>query len=394
MPRDKAPLKIMITAGEASGDVLGARLMAALKQQAGTDISFIGVGGPMMEAEGLRSLFPMRDLSVMGIVEVLPKLTKLLRRIKQTSDLVKKEQPDILVTIDAPDFNFRVAHQVRENGDTPVMIHYGAPTVWAWRPERAGKVAALYDGMMCLYPFEPPYFEAAGLDAAFVGHPVMQSGFDQADGAVIRQGFGIEDDAPVLGILFGSRMGELNRIGPVLREAAGQIAGQADGLHILAPTLPHLQSQVTNLLQGLPCTSHVLTDPARKWDAFKAMNFAMATSGTVGLELAVAGVPHVIAYKMNALTWQILKRKVTVKYAHLANILLDAPVVPEFIQHDAKPDALVAGLYKAAGKNAAEQTAAFEKVRSMLGGSGQATPADQAARYILEKAYLRSSIGT
>lgn len=396
MPRDAASLKIFIAAGEASGDVLGARLMRALKQEAGGVITFKGVGGPLMEAEGLQSLFPMRDLSVMGIAEVLPRLNKILKRIRQTADNIIQEVPDLTITIDSPDFSFRVAERVRKRSDVSPLVHYVAPTVWAWRPERAAKMAKLYDGLLCLYPFEPDYFTAEGLRAVFAGHPAMENSCDRADGGNLREGLGIPANAKVLGIMFGSRMSELNRVGPVLREAAEHIAARHTGLHILSPTFPHLERQVVNLLQGLPCKWHVLTDQGRKWDSFAAMDFALATSGTVGLELAIAGVPHVIAYKMNRLTWQIVRRKVTVKYAHLANLLLDKPVVPEFIQTGLQGDEIgqeaLALLENKTRRQA--QLGAFEQVRQKLAGDGAAPPSVQAARFALDVLYSRSSIGT
>ncbi len=380
MPRDPHITKICLIAGEASGDILGEHLMNALKQQAQGNVQFIGVGGPRMESEGLHSLFPMRDLSVMGIFEVLPRLNKIIKRIKQTSDFIREETPDLVITIDSPDFSFRVAKQVQKEGSgTPKMVHYVAPTVWAWRPERAKKVAALYDGIMCLYPFEPPYFEKEGLSASFVGHSVLESGHDKVDGKTLRTELGIPAEAKVLGVLFGSRMGELNRVGPVLRDVAEKLVHENQELHIVSPTFPHLEKQVRNLLESLNCKIHVVTEPHRKWDCFAAMDSALATSGTVGLELAVADVPHVIAYKANALTAQIIKRKVTVQYAHLVNILLDQPAVPEFIQEECKPEKIAQAM------NMLDQTSqksAFSKVREQLTGLTKEVPSIQAAKFI------------
>lgn len=395
MPRDSAALKICLIAGEASGDILGARLMAALRQEAPTAIQFTGVGGPLMQAEGLQSLFPMRDLSVMGIAEVLPRLGKIIARIRQTAVFVKKERPDIVITIDSPDFSFRVAKKLRQcMGQPPRMVHYVAPTVWAWRPERAQKVAQLYDGMMCLYPFEPPYFEQEGLTSAFVGHPVLESGYDAGNGAALREKLGIPAEARVLGLLFGSRMGELNRVGPVLHDAAALIAAGDKALHIVSPTFPFLQSQVKNLLQGVGCKTHVVTDQSLKRDCFAAMDMAIATSGTVGLELAMAGVPHIIAYKMNALTARIVLRRVTVKYAHLVNILLDEPAVPEFIQDQCTAQAIAECAGSLQDESADAQSDAFEKARGLLSGTAKEAPSIQAARFVLDNIYLRSSIGT
>lgn len=374
------PLSIFVTAGEASGDVLGARLMEALRREHGGEIVFSGVGGPLMEAQGLQSLFPMRDLSVMGIVEVLPRLNKILKRISQVSVYIEKNKPNIVVTIDAPDFSFRVAEQVRKRvADPPVMVHYVAPTVWAWRPERAAKVARLYDGILCLFPFEPPYFEKEGLAAAFIGHPALEGDLGRGDGAGLRKKLDIPADAQVLGILFGSRTGELSRVGPILRAAAEKVAVRTARLHILSLTLPHLEKQVAGLLRGLPCPTRIVTDSGRKADAFAAMTMALATSGTVGLELAVAGVPHVIGYKVNRISYEIIRRKVTVKYAHLANILLDRPVVPEFIQGNCTADNMATALLE----GLPDQREAFSTVRQSLAGAANLSPSAQAARFVL-----------
>ncbi len=375
-------LKVFITAGEASGDALGASLMAALRAQAGQPIEFYGVGGPLMAAEGLESLFPMHDLSVMGIAEVLPRLKLILKRIRQSSDFIVNNSVDIVVTIDAPDFAFRVAKQVHDAQMTrrPKMIHYVAPTVWAWRPERAAKVARLYDGIMCLFPFEPPYFLAEDMRAAFVGHSLLESGYDRADGGAFCARHDLLETTQTLGVLFGSRGGELKRMGPVFVAVMKRLHAHDPALHFIVPTLPHLEARVRDLIAGLPCT--VIADPAEKWHAFAAMDRALATSGTVGLELGVAGVPHVIAYRMNRLTYEIVRRKITVQYAHLVNLLLDEPCVPEFIQKDCTPDRLEDAL---ALLQPEAQKAAFAKARALLGGAEKRPPAEQAASFVLSQ---------
>jgi lipid-A-disaccharide synthase len=334
-------LKIFIIAGEASGDALGARLIADLRSRAGREVVFSGVGGALMAREGLQSIFSMTDLSVMGVAEVLPRLPLILRRIKETVGAIKREKPDIVITIDSPDFCFRVVRTLKDKGyKDSKFIHYVAPTVWAWRSERAKKIAALYDGLLCLFPFEPPYFECEGLRSAFVGHPVLGYGFESADIDGFKAAHGIAPDKKVLGLLFGSRNGELKRMGGVIRDAAAQVLEKYQNALLLAPTLPHLEGSVRGLLSGLVDESRIIVDPTLKHDAFAAMDGAIATSGTVGLELAVANVPHAIGYKMNALTHQILRRKVRVKYAHLANILLDRSCVPEYIQGVCSVEAL------------------------------------------------------
>jgi lipid-A-disaccharide synthase len=414
------PLHICLVAGEASGDFLGSLLMKALKRRAGQPVRFSGVGGPLMQAQGLDSLFPMETLSVMGITEVLPRLPDILARIRQTAAHVRDAKPDVLVTIDSPDFSFRVARKVKaltpalsqreregpaqregEGMQRPLMIHYVAPTVWAWRPERAAKVAKLYDGILCLFPFEPPYFEKEGMKAAFIGHPILESGLEQGYGDACRRRLEVPDGVHLGGLFFGSRRGELKRMGPVLCAAAAILRRKHTDLHFLVPTLPHLKDEVTAMLRGLPFPWKVVADPAGKEDLFAALDVALATSGTVGLELAVAGVPHVIGYKANALTAAIVKRKVTVKYAHLANILLDRPVVPEFIQEKCTAGAMAAAAEMLLNNETAQQDQlmAFKQVKAMLAGSSGALPSEQAADFILaampaSDSYSRSLTGT
>ncbi|MBI4031447.1 MAG: lipid-A-disaccharide synthase [Proteobacteria bacterium] len=375
-------MHICIIAGEMSGDYLGARLMEAIKKEH-PGVLFSGIGGPQMEKEGQQSLFPMSDLSVMGLTEVLPRIPLLRRRIAQTARHIRERKPGMVITIDSPDFSFRVAKLARPF--CAKMYHYVAPTVWAWRAGRATKVAKLYDGVICLFPFEPPWFELEGMRAAFVGHPVMESCIGKADGGKIRRELSIPADAKVLGLLFGSRMGELNRTGPVLREAAHRYAKDNPDIHILSLTLPDLEREARNLLQGFPCATHIVTDHARKAECFAAMSAALATSGTVGMELAAAGVPHAIGYRMNALTWQIVRRKLSVKHAHLMNILFESEVVPEFIQGRCRAGNILPALKTLMEDDVARarQRMMFDKFCEHISAPGGASSSDLAARFVL-----------
>ena len=399
-------LHICLVAGETSGDYLGSKLMHELRESA-PNARFSGVGGTLMQAEGLESLFPMSDLSVMGLMEVLPRIPLLKRRIAQTVRHIRQNRPDIVVTIDSPDFCFRVARALhappeRSFGDiisayarsddddkrefsVPRMIHYVAPTVWAWRPERAKKMAALYDGVLCLFPFEPPWFEAEGMRAAFIGHPVLEGGYNKANGLNLRKELSIPKDVKTLGVLFGSRMGELNRTGPALREAANKYAQENPDTHILSLTLPHLEREVRNLLQGIPCPVHIVSNQARKWECFAAMTAALATSGTVGMELAVADVPHAIAYRANFITAQIVKRKITIRHAHLVNILFENEVVPEFIQEKCRAPAIVDTLKSLMNDDVARarQKIIFEKFREHISPPNGASSSQLAAQFIM-----------
>lgn len=360
--------KIYIIAGEASGDRLGAQAMAELKDSY-PEAEFFGIGGAQMTERGLQSLFPMEELSVMGVFEILPNLMHLLKRIKQTIENVEEVAPDLLLTIDSPDFCFRVAKAVHKRGKTNAkFVHYVAPTLWAWRAGRAKKIAKFLDGILCLLPFEPPYFEEAGLQAQFVGHPVMQSGILEADGAVFREEVGIASKDKTIGVFLGSRRAEIKRLGPIIRKAVFQLANEREQPHIIAPTLPHLEKMVFDTLKDYPGPLHISTEPEMKWHAFKACDAAIAVSGTVGLELAIADVPHLIAFNMSPFTWQIVKRVVKVKYAHLANILLNKDVVPEYIQPNCRADLIAAQadqlLHDAAARQA--QREEFESIRQMI----------------------------
>lgn len=377
-------MKVYMIAGEASGDVLGALLMKAIAAE-NSDITFYGIGGPLMEREGLRSLFPMNELSLMGIAEILPKIKSILNRIKETASDIRRMQPDILITIDSPDFSFRVAKALRGDKKRPVMVHYVAPTVWAWRAGRAQKVAGLYDGLLCLFPFEPPYFTRHNLSSGYVGHPVMEQGFVDASGTAMRAEMDIPDDAQTLGLMFGSRTGEVERHADLLRDIAQKLQKDKPNLHFIVPTFPHVEDKVRAALDGVK-NLHIIHNPDRKPEVFAAMDAAVAVSGTVALELAVANVPHVIAYRMSPLTWQIVTRVVKVRYAHLANLLLNKRVVPEHIQNDCNPDKIVIalkGLLKDAN-DIEEQRAEFATVRKLLNGKTKDAPSKQAARFVLE----------
>jgi lipid-A-disaccharide synthase len=331
----EAPL-IYLIAGEPSGDRLGARLMAALKAEHPGPIRFRGIGGEMMAREGLTSLFPITDLAVMGLAEVLPRLPRLLRRIRETVDDVVSNRPAILVTIDAPDFGLRVARQASGKGIP--LLHYVAPSVWAWKAGRARKMAAYLDGVMTLLPFEPAYFTRAGLAAEFVGHPVLESDAATADGWAFRARHGIARDARVACLLPGSRAGEIDRLMPVLRQTMELLGDRYPDLSYVLPTVSHMEARVRKHLAGWSRQPLIVIGEAQKFDAFAASNVAIAASGTVALELAMARTPNVIIYKMNPVTSWLARKLVKSKYVNLVNILLDEEAVPELLLEDCRPE--------------------------------------------------------
>lgn len=374
---------ICVIAGEPSGDFLGGKLIEALRAQR-PDATFSGVGGHHMQAAGMESLFSYQQLAVMGIAEVVPKLPTLIARIRQTIAHIKETKPDIVVTIDSPDFGFRVAKAIRKSmPNPPKLIHYVAPTVWAWREGRAAKIAQFLDGLICLFDFEPPYFERHGLRSAAVGHPMVEGDAMQADGALFREEGAIGSRETVIGVLFGSRRGELKRTGPVLRDAVAKMADEMPVLpHIVSPTLPHLRDEVFDLLKDYRGVIHIETDPAQKWNAFKSMDVALAVSGTVGLELAALQVPHVIGYRASPLTAFIAKRLVKVKYVHLANIMANTEIVPEFLQEKCQPDAIASAAMHLleAPQIQREQ---FSTIAERLGAGQKQTPSEKAAAFVL-----------
>ncbi len=327
--------RIVIIAGEPSGDVLGARLMTAFQRAARGAIRIEGIGGEQMIQAGLRSRFPMGELSHMGLFELLPHLPMLLRRIRETGDWLQASPPDLLITIDAPGFNVRLVRQLQGRGIP--LLHYVAPTVWAWKPKRAASFAEIFDHLLAILPFEPPYFAEVGLPCTYVGHPALETMAGQPDGPGFRHRHGILEAAPAVCMLPGSRAGELRRLLPRFVEAMRLIAARHPGLHVILPTVApvaEMARQGTRVC-GVPVT--VITDPAEKRDAFAASNVALAASGTVAVELAAVGTPVVIAYRAAALTAFILRRMIKVKYASLINLLLDRPATPELLQEDCIP---------------------------------------------------------
>ena len=376
--------KVFIIAGEESGDQLGAAVMKALRAKL-PGVEFRGIGGDAMLRVGLEnSLFPMSDLSIMGLVEVMPKIPKLLNRIIQTVTAIKVFNPDIVLTIDSPDFSFRVQRELRTHHLRAKQIHFVAPTVWAWRPERAKKITSFLDGLICLFPFEPKYFDNKKMNAVAVGHPLMKSGALKASGSLFRKANKIGPDQKVMGLFFGSRKSEFDRLSSIIIGTAKSLQNDIPDLKFVVPTLPRCRDYLKTLLANEGLEADVVSDPDQKWHAIAACDAALAVSGTVGLEIAVTGVPHAILYRMNAVTWEIVRRMVTTKHAHLVNILLQQAVVPEFIQEDAGVDKILPVMKKLL-TDPVEQDLhkkAYQKVRDILQPDPSVSPAEEAASFI------------
>lgn len=388
---DDTPM-IYLMAGEASGDVLGAGLMRSLRALSGGHVRFAGFGGDLMEAEGLESLFPISEMAVMGIVEILPKAPLLLRRVSQTAEDAWNRQPAAVVSIDSKAFTMRVQkrlHRRREaaDGQGPRLIHWVPPTVWAWRPGRAAVIARHLDHLMTLFPFEPPYFEAHGLATTFVGHPA--AGQPAGNGAAFRGRFRLPKGAPVLGVMPGSRPGEVKRLLPVFRDVVARLAGRYQPLQVVIPTVPLVAATVREATRNWRAPVTVVEDPRYKYDAFAACTVALAASGTVTLELTLAGVPTVVAYRVNALSAAIARRLLDPDAIVLTNKLLGRRVIPQFIQEECTADRLTVAVERLFDdpRARAEQGAASEAVRRLLTAGAQ-DPSDLAARTVLQVAGL------
>ncbi|WP_170363498.1 lipid-A-disaccharide synthase [Ruegeria arenilitoris] len=382
-------MRVFLVAGEPSGDRLGGALMEGLKTLV-PDIEFDGVGGPLMQAQGLVSRFPMSELSVMGLVEVLPKFFHLKRRIAETAQAVLDTQPDVLITIDSPDFSLRVAKQVKARSNIRT-VHYVAPSVWAWRPKRADKMAKVIDHVLALLPFEPPYMENAGMECDFVGHPVASEPVaTDAQIAQFRADHGL-GDAPILLALPGSRRGEVDRLAPVFGAALDLYLKDRPDMRVVVPAVAHVADTVAAHVRSWP-GQPVVVDPrniatdqavASKRAAFAAAEIALAASGTVSLELAAQSTPMVIAYKLTWLTQKIAERMVKLDTVTLVNLVSETRTVPECLLDDCTPEAISAALASvSAAPDAQEQAMAITMER--LGRGGEA-PGLRAARAVLER---------
>jgi len=335
---------IFIVAGEPSGDALGGSLIRALRKRTGGRVRVAGIGGESMAEQGFASLVPLSDLAVAGIAEVLPRAPLILRRVRETVQAIRQLRPDAVVTIDSSGFSWRIAHRLRRHGERLPLIHYVAPMVWAWRPGRARRMARWYDHLLTLLPFEPPYFEAVGLACSYVGHPVIESGADRGDAARFRASHGIAEDELVLTVLPGSRGGEVRRLLPVFGSALRQLDPMIDPFRVAVPTVETVADEVTAGIADWPGRPIVLRGAAAKYDAFAASRAAMAASGTVALELALARVPMVIAYRLNRLTQIVLDWVVKVRQVNLVNLILGRVLVTELVGDDCTPERLTAAV--------------------------------------------------
>jgi len=382
-------MKVFMIAGEPSGDRLGAALMEGLKTLR-PDVEFMGIGGVAMEEQGLTSRFPMSELSVMGIAEVAPKYFHLKRRIRETAEAVVEADPDVLITIDSPDFCLRVARIVKEDevegqtfGHDIPIVHYVAPSVWAWRPKRAAKMARWVDHVLALLLFEPPYMQAAGMGCDFVGHPVVaEPQADDAAAQAFRNTHGI-GDAPLLLVLPGSRKGEVSRLAERFGEVIAHAKREKPDLRIVLPMAQGVEELVREVTSTWS-VSPILIPAAQQEDkraAFKAADVALAASGTVSLELAAAHTPMVIAYDMNWLSRFLIGRMLKIDTVTLVNLVSETRAIPEFLGKDCTPDRITPALLAVLDAPEA-QNEAMRVTMERLGKGGEA-PGLRAARSVL-----------
>jgi lipid-A-disaccharide synthase len=368
---------------------LGAALIKALCLNI-PEIEFQGVAGPEMQSHGIKSLFDMSELSVMGVSEILPKYRGLKRRLSQTVAAVLKFKPDVLITIDSPDFCLRVAETVRKSDPLVRTVHYVAPTVWAWRPNRAKRMAGFIDHVLALFPFEPAYIRAEGMDCDFVGHPIAAvSKVSSEQVSEFQELIGLDQNRPALVILPGSRRSEIQRLLPIFCNTLSQ--PDFASMQLIFPTLPHLAALVRDHIQILSQDCFVVTGEGlsaneaaeQRFVAFSAAKAALAASGTVSLELAAVGTPMVIAYNLGLLSRLIIGAMLRVDTVTLVNLVAETRDVPEFIGKYCRADLIATALIKLL-EDPHAQDHAMQRTMELL-GSGDTALANRAAKAVLAR---------
>ncbi len=371
---------VFLVAGEESGDRLGAALIAALRARTQGRVRFSAVGGAHMAAEGVPSLFPLGDLAIVGFSSIPAKLPTILSRIRESANAVVAARPDVLVIIDSPDFTHRVAKRVRKGAPGIPIVDYVCPSVWAWRPWRAKSMKAYVDHVLALLPFEPAELERlGGPPGTYVGHPLIEQVATlrpNADEAQRRLA-----DPPVLLVLPGSRSGEIRRMADVFGAAIGLVAKRVGALDVVVPAVPRLADTVRAAVAGWPVPARVVTEPNEKLAAFRSARAALTKSGTSTLELALAGIPMVAAYKLSLIEAGIGGLLIRVPSVILANLVLDETAVPEFLQFKCTPERLAAALTPllADTPERRRQVESLGRLDAVMGLGGEAPSARAAA---------------
>ncbi len=378
--------KIFLIAGEESGDNLGSKLMQSLKNKFEDNVEFIGVGGDKMAYEGLHTIFPMQEINLMGFLEVVPHLPRLIKRIDETVERIKAEKPDIIITIDSPGFNFRIAKKLKEQNVNIKRVHYVAPSVWAYKPERAKKTADLFDHLICILPWEAKYFEAEGLKTTFIGHPVFEdlTYLDDIEKSKLKNDYEFKGSDKLVAIFPGSRPGEVKRLLPIFMAAAEKIhQGNPNTKFILMPTenLRQLVSSHAHEVNG--CV--VVSEQEEKRKLLQICDAAIVKSGTVALEVAALKCPHVICYKVNPISHWLIRRMLNISLANLINISAEKEIIREFIQEDCVAENISKEILLLVNSEAVAEgqieDAKFELTEMGLGA--ETKPSDKAADVII-----------
>jgi lipid-A-disaccharide synthase len=378
-------LTVMLVAAEASGDDRGAGLARALKRRLGEGVRFVGVGGDKMAAEGVVSPFDISEISILGLLEGLMAYPKIVARVRDTVALAAREKPDVAILIDSWGFTLRVAHGLRRLDPTLPLIKYVGPQVWATRPGRAKTLAKAVDQLLSIHAFDAPWFEAQGLPVTFVGNSALSLDFSKAKPARLRKAIGAKAADPILIVLPGSRPGEIERVLPAFADAVQLLKADRPNLHVVVPAAPTVADLVKARVAGWPHRAHVIEGDQGKLDAMKAATLALACSGTVTTELALAGVPMVVGYRLGPLTHAILKRLIRTPYITLFNIAAQAFIAPELVQDEctgpklAKEVALRLDDAALRERQVAQQYAALDRM-----GRGGPDPSEAAADAVLK----------
>lgn len=385
--------RLYMIAGEASGDQLGGMLVQELRSL-NPEIEYRGIGGFSMMQQGVASLFPMRELSLMGFAEILPHLWNLKKRINQAVEDIEQFKPDILLTIDAPGFNFRVVKKLKERGiHVPRYIHYVAPTVWAYKPERADITANLFDHLLCLLPFEPIYFEDK-MKVDFTGHPMAWWWKSKGFAEGFRTRHHIQADIPLIACFPGSRVNELKYHLPVMRTALEHIAKQVPDIHCAIYIREEILHETYELTRRWPCPLTLCHDITQKKQLFAASTAAIAKSGTISLECALSGLPSITIYKAHPISAWYIRNKIKTPFVHLANILAGKAVIPELLQENCTAEKISQEVLSLLKNEATRnmQLDALQNISHQLGTDEAVSPSMKAAQIIMR--YLQEKTNT
>ncbi len=378
-------MKYYLIAGEPSGDSLGAHLMEAIKRQ-DKDAFFMGIGGDSMQAQGLSTLFNISELAVMGLAEVIPSIPRILKRIKQTVAEIERLKPDVVITIDSWSFCARIHQKLRERHLGIPQVHYVAPQVWAWKKKRARTMYKYIDLLLTLFPYEPKYFTPYNLETVFVGHPVIENTIIKKISADdFRKKYQVPTDSKIMLILPGSRHNEVQRLLPDFLEVVKKMQKAHFDFTYILPTVSTVSERVRKMVEESKLPITIVEGEDERRAAFQNADVAIAASGTVALELAIIGVPHIVAYKVPKLTEWLARHFLHIQFVNLTNILLGYEVVPELLQQDCNPITIMQYVEQFLAKDTLykRQIDNFVKLRSYL-GLGKQTPSDNAATAIIE----------